>query len=213
VLTTTASKLDGEHLRAAWRLLITQTVWRQRMARVGRRAILHRPLLVAGSRFISIGERTSIRQGARLEAILNPNGTWEPKLSIGNNVNIEQGAHIVCSCVVEIGDDVSVAPYCAIVDTYHPHDVPDEGPKIGARLPLEASHVSIGAGTFVGAHSVILPNVTIGRWCVIGAGSVVTKDVPDYTVVAGVPATSVRRYDPLTKVWRSCRQERADDVQ
>jgi acetyltransferase-like isoleucine patch superfamily enzyme len=109
--------------------------------------------------------------------------------------------HIVCHCAVTIGDRVSITPYCVIVDTVHPYDPPDGAAKIGARLPDAPSHVSIGEGSFIGAHSVILPNVTIGRYCVIGAGSVVSGDLPDYAVAAGAPARILKTFDPQTRQW------------
>jgi acetyltransferase-like isoleucine patch superfamily enzyme len=172
-----------------------------RLGRVGQRAILFRPLLVTGARQISLGMRSTIRDGARLEVIERDDKPWRPRLVIGDNVNIEQGAHIVCQCEVTIGDNVSITPYCVIVDTEHPFDPPTGMPKIGARLNGRPSFVHIGAGTFIGAHAVVLPNVRIGRCCVVGAGSVVTSDVPDYTVVSGVPARVVKTYDPNTQQW------------
>ena len=186
---------------AIWRWIVTQTYWRWRLARLGRRSILFRPLLVTAADRIAIGERTSIREGARLEAISRPEIGWRPRLTIGSNVNIEQGAHIVCQCAVTIEDGVSITPYCVIVDTDHPYNPPDGLPKIGARLPDKPSHVHIGEGTFIGAHSVILPNVRIGRFCVIGAGSVVTRDLPDYCIANGAPARIVKVFNPLTRQW------------
>lgn len=67
--------------------------------------------------------------------------------------------------------------------------------------------VSIGAFSFIGTHSVILPGVKIGRGCIIGAGSVVTKDVNDYEIVAGNPAITkgnTRELDEqLLKEWKT----------
>jgi acetyltransferase-like isoleucine patch superfamily enzyme len=123
-------------------------------------------------------------------------------LIIGNDVNIEQAVHIICQSEVIIEDAVSITPYCVIVDTDHPFNDPDLLPKIGSRLNTdENSRVRIGRGSFIGAHSVILPGVEIGRGCVIGAGSVVTRSVPDYCLVSGAPARIVRRFDLVTRVW------------
>lgn len=184
-------------------LAVTQTYWRIRLGALGARSILHRPMLVSNPRFIRVGTRTSIRDGARLEALHRKDVPWQPAIRIGDGVNIEQGCHIVAHCLVDIGNDVSITPYCVIVDTDHPFDPPDGSPKIGARLPGQPSHVRIGDGTFVGAHSVILPNVEIGRGCVIAAGSVVTRSVPDYSLAAGSPARIVKTFDPATRKWRS----------
>lgn len=123
---------------------------------------------------------------------------------IGNNVNIEQGVHIICQGEVIIEDDVSITPYCVIVDTDHPYDNPDRLPKIGSRLRGQKSRVRIGRGSFIGTHSVILPGVDIGLGCVVGAGSIVTRSVPDYCVVSGAPAQVIKRFDFETRTWRSC---------
>lgn len=189
-------------LKIVVRRLLSMLWWRRRFGAFGGRSVLFAPLLVAHPERIFIGERTLIRDNARLEVVRSPGATWTPELRIGDRVNIEQGVHVVCQCSVVIEDDVSITPYCAIVDTYHPHDPPDAGPKIGDRLPDRPTHVCIGAGSFIGTHSVILPDVTIGRGCVIGAGSVVSCDIPDYSVAAGVPARVIKRFDPGTRQWR-----------
>ncbi|MDE2367969.1 MAG: acyltransferase [Burkholderiales bacterium] len=190
-------------MRNLWRWIWTQSYWRARLASVGGRSILFRPMLVIGARHIHLGDRTSIREGARLEVIPRARTDWKPRLQVGSGVNIEQGVHIVCQCEVTIGDEVSITPYCVIVDTHHPIDDPDRPPKIGARLPTGPSFVRIGEGSFIGAHSVILPNVTIGRGCVVGAGSVVSRDLPDYAVAAGAPARVLKKFDPLTRAWQT----------
>jgi acetyltransferase-like isoleucine patch superfamily enzyme len=187
--------------KSLYRRFLTETWWRLRLGHLGHRSLLFAPMLVTEPGQISIGSRTSIRDGARLEIVRSLGATWEPRLVIGSGVNIEQGVHIVCQCSVIIEDDVSITPYCAIVDTYHPYDPPDMPPKIGSRLPARSTHVRIGAGSFIGTHSVILPDVTIGRGCVIGAGSVVTSDIPDYCVATGSPARVVKKFDPLSRLW------------
>lgn len=157
--------------------------------------------MVFGAKHIFIGSGTRIRELARLEAIHRPEMGWETALRIGNNVNIEQGVHIVCQCDIVIEDNVSITPYCTVVDTYHPNDPPDIGPKIGTRLPTKRSFVHIGAGAFIGTKAVILPNVRIGKCAVIGAGAVVTRDVPDFSVAVGSPARVVSQFDFASRQW------------
>lgn len=189
-------------LKNIYRRLLTQSYWRLRFGRLGRGSMLYSPMLVTEPSRIFIGENVTIRDQARLEIVRTPGASWTPTLSIGNNVNIEQGVHIICQASVIIEDNVSITPYCAIVDTYHPIDPPDVMPKIGSRLPDRPTHVRIGAGSFIGTHSVILPNITIGRSCVVGAGSVVTSDLPDYCVAAGIPARVIKCFDTVTRLWR-----------
>lgn len=187
--------------KSVYRRLLSMTWWRWRFGELGSGSVLFAPLLVTEPRRIFIGADVLIRDNARLEIVRSPEASWTPTLRIGNHVNIEQGVHIVCQASVVIEDGVSITPYCVIVDTYHPGEPPDTPPKIGSRLPGEPTHVRIGAGSFIGTHSVILPNVSIGRGVVVGAGSVVSRDLPDYCVAAGVPARVLKVFDPVSRQW------------
>ena len=62
--------------------------------------------------------------------------------------------------------------------------------------------VIIEDDVWVGANAVILPGVTLGKHCVVAAGSVVSRPIPAYTVCAGSPARVIKRYDPVTKEWK-----------
>jgi acetyltransferase-like isoleucine patch superfamily enzyme len=161
---------------------------------------LYEPMLVSNPRFIHIGHNVSIRQGARIEVICS-NNKRTPALTIGNNVNIEQNVHLVCHSKLIIGNDVSITGNCAIVDVTHPYLNIHDPKKIGDRILDEDSFVEIGDGSFLGFGTLVLPNVRVGKYCVIGAHSVVTKDVPDYCVVAGNPAKILRRYDKTLGEW------------
>lgn len=155
--------------------------------KIGKACRLYKPVLLSNPRFLQIGDHTLIRPGARLE-ILQTNLQRTPLLRIGSNTNIEQNVHIVCHNRIEIGSNVSITAFCAIVDTTHPIG----GPKPGATLVDDDAFVEIGDGTFIGIGSVILPNVRVGKHCYIGANSVVTKSLPDYAVAAGSPARILR---------------------
>jgi len=175
-------------------------LYRMVFGSMGANSLIRRPMFISNPRYMYLGSRVQIRDGARLEAVLHT-AHRTPHLSIGNNVNIEQNVHIVCQGRIEIGSDVSITGNCAIIDTTHPYyDVMDPL-KIGARILDEDTFVEIGDGTFLGFASLIMPNVRIGKRCVIGAHSVVTSDVPDYSVAIGSPARVIRRYDPSVGAW------------
>jgi acetyltransferase-like isoleucine patch superfamily enzyme len=157
-------------------------------------------MLIANPQFIHIGDRVFIRDGARLE-VQQTNPDRVPTLSVGNGTGIEQNVHIVCHSRVEIGNEVSITGHCCIVDVTHPYDDFSDQRKVGDRIKDEDSFVVIGDGAFLGFGVVILPNVRIGRKCVIGALSVVSADVPDYSVAAGSPARVIKQYDPDTRRW------------
>ncbi len=185
-----SNKLNG--LRYVYWRIKAILIYRLMFKRLGRRSVIYSPMLLHNADCIEIGDDVLIRDGARLESVRDPYGRT-PRLVIGSNTNIEQNAHIVCHSRVTIGEGVSIAGHCSIVDVTHPHD--GSGPaRIGDRILDEDSYVEIGDGAFIGIGAVILPNVRIGCGAVVGANSVVTKDVPPYTVAAGVPAVVLRKY-------------------
>ncbi|HZR57824.1 MAG TPA: acyltransferase [Terriglobales bacterium] len=157
-------------------------------------------MLILNPQFVSIGKRVSVRDGIRLE-VVRSNDRRIPRLVIDNDTNIEQNVHIVCHSSVHIGRNVSITGNCSIVDVTHPFEDVDDPEKIGVRIRDEDSFVEIGDGCFIGFGSVILPNVRIGKCVVIGANSVVTHDIADYSVAAGAPAVVLKRYDFTKRVW------------
>jgi acetyltransferase-like isoleucine patch superfamily enzyme len=179
--------------------------------RFGSGSYIRKPLLILNARFISIGDRVSIREGVRLE-IVRSNPSRIPLLVIDSDTNIEQNVHIVCHSRVRIGCNVSITGNCSIVDVTHPFSDVREVKKIGARIKDEDSFVEIGDGAFIGFGSVILPNVRIGTRAVIGANSVVTRDVPDYSVAGGVPAVILKQYDFTREVWLTASSDAASQV-
>ena len=116
------------------------------------------------------------------------------KIVIGNNVGISNSALVSQGPGIEIEDDVMIGGSCKIYDTdFHSLNFtermqyPDPGIRMGK--------IVIKQGAFIGAHSIILKGVTIGRHSIIGAGSVVTKDVPDGEIWAGNPARFIRHIE------------------
>lgn len=177
--------------RVYWRIK-TQFFYRPMFRSIGRKVVIYRPMLITNADCIAIGDQVSIRDGVRLEAIRDVYGRT-PCLMIGSNTLIEQGVQVVCHNRVIIGRDVSIAGRCAIVDVTHPYREVSDG-NIGAYIANEDSFVEIGDGAFLGYGAVILPNVRIGKRAIIGANSVVTNDVPDFAVVAGIPAKLLKIY-------------------
>jgi maltose O-acetyltransferase len=99
---------------------------------------------------------------------------------IGEHTVIGDTAFLDGRSGLEIGSNVNLGSHVSIYTRQHDIDAPDFR-EIGAAVRIEDY-------AYVGSHSIILPGVTIGRAGVVGAGSVVTKDVEPYTLVAGAPA-------------------------
>ena len=185
-------------VRLYWKIK-TCLYYRCMFKRIGHESVIYRPMFIRNADCIEIGDRVNIRDGVRLEAVRNSCGRI-PVLTIGSNTNIEQGVHIVCHNRVTIGRDVSITGRCAIVDATHSYENIDAG-KIGDLIDNDDSFVEIADGAFLGYGAVIMPNVRIGKRAVVGANSVVTHDVPDYSVVAGVPARVIKVYSHELHKW------------
>lgn len=114
--------------------------------------------------------------------------TLSNDVSIGKNTVI--GAKSIINGPIEIGNDVMIAPEVWIMTISHITervDIPMK--KQGSTSP---KRVKIGNDVWIGARTIILPGVEIGEGSIIGAGSIVTKDVKPYSVVAGAPAKFIK---------------------
>lgn len=164
----------------------------------GHGSYIVKPLRIKGGKDIAVGVNVSILQHLRIEAWKKNPLQMEPCIVIGDDTNIEQNVHITAAESVLIGKGCSILGGVVITDIHHEYSDPTVPPS---HQNIVTSPVKIGDQTFIGMHAVALPGVTIGKHCVIGANSVVTDDVSDYTVVAGVPAKPIKRYDIKMKKW------------
>jgi acetyltransferase-like isoleucine patch superfamily enzyme len=113
-------------------------------------------------------------------------------VSIGDRCLIGRGSGIVGHFSIEIGNDVWTRHHVYITDQNHGYE--DVTRPISQQSQPERP-VVIGDGSWLGHGAVVLPGVTIGKHVVIGANSVVTKDIPDFSVAVGSPAKVIRQYD------------------
>lgn len=114
------------------------------------------------------------------------NGAAIEKLKIGNNVFINSNMLAMSRGGITIEDDVQIAGNVSLLSNNH--DLYD-------RQILLCKPIVIRKGAWIGANAVVLAGVEIGKHAVVGAGSVVTKDVPDYSVVVGNPAKVIKTLD------------------
>ena len=116
------------------------------------------------------------------------NALFSPKVSLGDYSGIGVNAKIYGTCV--IGNHVMMGEDCTIITRNHKFDRTD--------IPMmeqgfeEEKPVHIGNDVWIGDRVTIMPGVHIGDGCVIGAGAVVTRDIPPYSIAAGVPAKVLR---------------------
>lgn len=107
---------------------------------------------------------------------------------LGHHVSI--GKNFTCETDLTIGNYVLISSNVSVVGKDHPFDDPTRTVFTQARV--ENSPVSIGSDVLVGYGTIIVGPVTIGDGCIIGSGAVVTRDLPPYTICAGVPARPIR---------------------
>lgn len=127
---------------------------------------------------ISSGKNITIEKGAVIG-----NG-----VKIGNNSGI--GVYAKIPSGVEIGSDVMMGPYCKIYTQNHNFKDLTKPIRVQGYLPRE--NVFISDDVWIGGHVIILPGVKIGKGSIIGAGSVVTKNFPDYSIIGGNPARVIK---------------------
>jgi len=167
-------------------------------ARIGRRfsARGHVLLHVDPSGRLSVGDDCRLNSGFSHNAVGGSlrMGVWigpGANLSIGNRVGISNST-IVCMNSITIEDDVFIGGDCKIYDTNFHSLLASERirpPDVGART----APIVVKARAFIGGHSLILKGTTIGEEAIIGAGSVVARDVPCREIWAGDPARFLRR--------------------
>jgi sugar O-acyltransferase (sialic acid O-acetyltransferase NeuD family) len=133
--------------------------------------------------------RTMAARGCRFTNFLHPSiDLTMTRLGVGNYLQ----ENVVIQAEVEIGNNASIH-----IGTLVGHET-----KIGHSVFIAhgcsiSGSVTIGDGVFMGTHATVLPRLRIGKWATVGAGAVVTKDVPDYATVVGSPAKVIKVAEPL----------------
>ncbi|CAM9887747.1 unnamed protein product [Phaeothamnion confervicola] len=151
------------------------------------------PNTIFNERYIHIGSGTMLGPQITLSAGMMPGQECltDPVVRIGDRCLIGKGSGIVGHFSIDIGDDVWTGHHVYITDQNHGYeDV--ERPISLQTMPERA--VSIGDGSWIGYGAVVLPGARIGKHVTIGANSVVTGEIPDFSVAVGSPAKVIRRY-------------------
>jgi len=138
----------------------------------------------------SVWNWAQIREGARLGAqcIIAKGVYIDVGVQIGNRVKIQN--HVSVYHGVTLEDGVFVGPHVCFTNDRLPRAINADG-TLKSDSDWTVTPILVRAGAALGANSVILPGVTIGRWALVGAGAVVTHDVPDHGLVVGNPARLV----------------------
>lgn len=155
-------------------------------------------VIITRPKYIHIGDRVRIKRDTNINIHPADKNSKEGILFIGNHVAISQGCIISAFKRIVIGDDVGIAPYVCIIDNSRK---PTDISRPLQDQDIEVGSVHIGSGTWLAYNVCVLPNVKIGEHCLIGALSVVNRDIPPYSIAVGSPAKVVKRFDFEKKKW------------
>ncbi|MGW4436773.1 acyltransferase [Streptomyces sp. NPDC004596] len=138
----------------------------------------------------TVWELAQVREKARLGSgcVIGRGAYVGTGVRIGDNVKLQNYALVYEPA--ELGDGVFVGPAVVLTNDHYPRSVDPEG-KLKRGGDWEAVGVKVAEGASLGARSVCVAPVRVGRWALVAAGAVVTRDVPDFALVAGVPARRV----------------------
>lgn len=138
----------------------------------------------------SIWELAQVREGASLgeNCIVGRGAYIGTGVQVGNNVKIQNNALVYEPARVE--DGAFIGPAAVLTNDQFPRSVNPDG-SLKSGHDWEPVGVKIREGASIGARSVCVAPVTIGRWALVAAGAVVIRDVPDYALVVGVPARRI----------------------
>jgi len=157
---------------------------------------------VKGTRFVHCEGSVILGDNCKILCWNSYNGKKfiiSPNVELGTGLHVTRGLTIQCARKVVIGKDVLVASDVFIIDYDHGLD-PDPDSYLENDLVM-SDGVIIQEGVWIGNNVIILGGVTIGKKAVIGAGSIVTHDVPAYTIVGGNPARVIKRYNFKKRCW------------
>jgi acetyltransferase-like isoleucine patch superfamily enzyme len=191
-------RVVGDVLGEAWMALTDWGAIRPASRRAARfrsfgdgSAICFPVVALFGERYITVGAGTVIGPYVSLSAGVSPAHELGDRsvVTIGDRCLIGKGTGIVGHEAIEIGDDVFTGHNVYITDASHGYEDPDTpiGRQFGDPRP-----VRIGAGSWLGHGTIVLPGSCIGCHVVVGAGSVVTGELPDFSVAVGNPARVIR---------------------
>ena len=130
---------------------------------------------------VSVGDNVTFYYGVYIQ----PSGK---EITIGSNTHF--APYGILYGPLEVGNNCAIAAHVVLASVAHSHADPDV-PFV--KQPVDQRKITIEDNVWIGANAVITPGITIGTGSIIGAGAVVTKDVPSYSVMGGVPARLIRK--------------------
>lgn len=178
----------------------TQVLYKKSFKNIGKKTIIKNPMLLKNVNNISVGNNVFIRDHARIECLeIKDSQKFNPNLIIEDGVSIEQRCHITVLDTLTISRNTLISFDVSIQDSDHEYENLD---LPVALQPLKVSKTCIGENCFIGSGAKIQAGTILGKHCIVGTNAVVRGIYPDYSVIVGIPAKIVKRYDLEIKQWR-----------
>lgn len=166
--------------------------------------LVRRPVFIRGKHLIHFGDGFTTGYNCRIEAFETEKGK-NKRIIFGENCKMGDYVHIAGGESVNIGNNVLMGSKILVTDISHGSyngDALDSSPQIPPdERPINTSPVNIGSNVWVGDNVCILAGVNIGDGCVIGANSLVNKDIPNDSIAVGSPAKVVKKYSYEFEKW------------
>jgi acetyltransferase-like isoleucine patch superfamily enzyme len=167
-------------------------LYRPFFKRIGFPSYIGKPIFLSGTRRISIGSRVRIFPNVRMEAVGKGRIIIEDNCAIGQDFHVTAGGELVIKTGCTISGNVFIT------------DIDHEYREIDVHIMNQTMLISetvIGENCFIGFGARIQAGTRLGRQCIVGTNAVVRGIFPDYSVIAGVPARIIKRYNPKTGNW------------
>lgn len=167
---------------------------------IGKNSIVYKMARLEGGKNIEIGTHTVIGKRSVLTAWTRyKNQILHPQISIGDDCDFGEYLHLTCINRIKIGNGVLTGRWVTISDNSHGESTYYDMMKMPVDRPVVSKGIiEIEDNVWIGDKVTILPDVKIGEGAIVAANSVVTKDVPPYSVVAGCPARIVKQVSKNT---------------
>ena len=168
-----------------------------KIANIGRHIYICKGLHVDHGGGISLQDSVRIGRNCRLSCYQVKQRLG--RITIGENCYICDHFSALAGGDIQIGKDTLIASYVSILAENHGMN-PEEGVRYGLQ-ELTGKSTVIGNNCWLGEKCIILPGVSVGEWCIVGAGAVVTKDIPPYSIAVGNPAKVIKTYSFDKHCW------------
>lgn len=173
---------------------------------LGARVSFKEGVNIENGRYISLGDKVFLEKNVTLKVLeeFSNYGFRIPNLKIDSGVLVGKGTIIAAAKFIHIKKDVLIASNCYIGD--HDHEYSNINIPVRDQGYKNVKEVVIEEGAWIAANVTICSGVTVGKNSVIGANSVVTQDIPPYSLALGLPAKVVKRYNSTTKKWEKVKK-------